>query len=306
MRAVSARARWTAADLPDQTGRRWVITGATHGLGLATARLAAAAGATLVLPARNRSLAESVAAELAEVGGRGRGSVPHEVVDLDLADLGRVRAAAEAIGGDIDVLVNNAGGMTKNRQETADGFEWVLGVNFLGPFAFTNLLVPQVRDRVVIVGSNAHLPYRLDLDDPHARRRRWRVPEAYGQSKLADLLWGLALERRLRGRGIGVQLTHPGWVMSNMQNASAGPRLGRAITVATTPIAQSAEKCALTTLFAATMDLPPASYVGPDGPLHLHGWPCLIGRSAEASDPRLAERLWHFAVAETGTDLAAG
>ncbi|WP_425310471.1 SDR family NAD(P)-dependent oxidoreductase [Ammonicoccus fulvus] len=293
---MSNRARWTAADLPDQTGRRWLITGATHGLGLATARLAAAAGATLVLPARNRARAESVNSEL---GRR------HEVVDLDLADLGKVRTAAAAIIGGIDVLVNNAGSITASRRETADGFEWMLGVNFLGPFAFTNLLAPQVRDRVVIVGSNAHTAARMNLDDPHFRRRRWRVADAYGASKLADLLWGLALERRLRGRGVGVQLTHPGWVMSNMQNTTGHPRLGRAITVATTPVAQSAEKSALTTLFAATMDLPPASYVGPDGRMHLHGWPSLIGRSAEASDPRLAERVWQFAVAETGVDLSA-
>ncbi len=288
--------RWTLADLPDQSGRRWLITGATHGLGLATARAASAAGAALVLPARNLPLAHRVNAEL---GGR------HRVVPLDLAGLDAVRAAASEIValGEVDVLVNNAGALTRRREETADGFERVLGVNLLGPFALTNLVLPRVRERVVIVGSNAHRSASFDFADPHARRRRWTIAGSYAQSKLGDLLWGLALSRRLAGSGRTVQLVHPGWVMSNAQSAVGQPQLERLITVATTPLAQSADRSALCTLFAATMDLPACSYVGPDGRLALHGWPALLGRSAEASDPRVAERLWRFAAAETGTDL---
>ena len=285
--------RWSLEDLPDQTGRRWLVTGATHGLGEATARAAASAGATLVVPARDVARAKALTNSW---GGA------HEVLPCDLSSLDSVRRAAASVDGSIDVLVNNAGTMTVRREETADGFERVLGVNLLGPFALTNLLLPRVRDRVVIVGSDAHRSGRLDLADPHFRVRRWGIAAAYAQSKLGDMLWGLALERRVRDKGVGVQLVHPGWVMSNMQSAVGHAGLARAITVATTPMAQSADRSALCSLFAATQDLPPCSYTGPDGPRALRGWPSLLGRSAAASDPRAAERLWSFAADETGTD----
>ncbi|MDO5501267.1 MAG: SDR family NAD(P)-dependent oxidoreductase [Propionibacteriaceae bacterium] len=288
--------RWTLSDFPDQTGRRWLITGATNGLGLATARAVAGAGGTLVLPARNRALASALNDEL---GGR------HEIVDLDLADLASVRAAGAAITSGVDVLVNNAGIIGRRREETVDGFEKVLGVNQLGPFAFTNLVLPRVRERIVVVSSNIHPGGRIDLADPHARHRRWTIQRAYADSKLANMLWGLALERRLRGTGIGVQLVHPGWVMSNLQSAIGNAPMTRAYNVAAKPFAQSAEQSALCVLFAATMDLPACSYVGPDGRMHLHGHPSLLGRSAAASDPRLAEDVWQLSASETGTDLPA-
>ncbi len=290
---------WTAADLPDQSGRRWLITGATHGLGLATARLAADAGAALVLPVRNTELGGQVLAGLARprVG-------QHHLVHADLASLASVRAAASEIMAlePVDVLIQNAGTMTRRREETTDGFERVLGVNFLGPFALVNLVLSSVRERVVIVGSDAHRAASFDLADPHARRRRWTIAGSYAQSKLADMLWGLALNRRLAPGGRVAHLVHPGWVMSNMQSAIGNPRLERAVTVATTPIAQSAERSALCSLFAATQQLPACSYVGPDGRLRLHGDPCLLGRSAEASDVALAERVWAWGVQETGAD----
>ncbi|MGI9586737.1 MAG: SDR family NAD(P)-dependent oxidoreductase, partial [Dietzia maris] len=143
------------------------------------------------------------------------------VVDVDLASLESVRRAAGELtgvgGGDaegragglagekadgeveqIDVLVNNAGAITPRRCETADGLEMLLGVNVLGPFLLTNLLLPLVRRRVVIVASNAHKRGSFDVDDPHCRRRRWTPAAAYSQSKLGDMLWGLALDQRLR------------------------------------------------------------------------------------------------------------
>lgn len=285
---------WTLTDMPDQTGRRWVITGVTNGLGLATAQAAAGAGATLVLPARRVERAQELNQQW---GGR------HEVVELDLASLDSVRTAAAAITGEIDVLVNNAGAVSRRREETHDGFEKLIGTNFLGPFAFTNLLLPQVRDRVVIVGSDAHRGATLHLDDPHFRRRDWSIIAGYGESKLADMLWGLGLSKRLRGLGVGVQLVHPGWVMSNLQSAVGSKTAEKIITAVSTPFAQSARKSALCNLFAATADLPECSYVGPDGFKALNGWPSLIGRSAEASDPVAAAALWDFAVRETGTDF---
>lgn len=286
--------QWTLTDLPDQTGRRWLITGATNGLGEATARAVAAAGATLVLPARRTERAEELNRQW---GGH------HEVVHLDLSSLASVRRAAASIDGDIDVLVNNAGTITKRREETDDGFEKMLGVNFLGPFAFTNLLLPQVQKRVVIVASDAHQGAHLHHEDPHFRRRRWSIIKGYGQSKLADMLWGLGLSQRLSGTGIGVQLVHPGWVLSNLQSAVGNKAAERLITAVSRPIAQSADKSALCTLFAATTELPQCSYVGPDGLRALRGWPSLIGRSAEASDMRVAHQTWELGVRETGTDL---
>lgn len=286
--------QWTLTDLPDQTGRRWLITGATNGLGEATARAVAAAGATLVLPARRTERAEELNRQW---GGH------HEVVHLDLSSLASVRRAAASIDGDIDVLVNNAGTITKRREETDDGFEKMLGVNFLGPFAFTNLLLPQVQKRVVIVASDAHQGAHLHHEDPNFRRRRWSIIKGYGQSKLADMLWGLGLSQRLSGTGIGVQLVHPGWVLSNLQSAVGNKAAERLITAVSRPIAQSADKSALCTLFAATTELPQCSYVGPDGLRALRGWPSLIGRSAEASDMRVAHQTWELGVRETGTDL---
>lgn len=283
---------WTLADLPDQTGKRWLITGATNGLGEATARAAANAGATLILPARRVDRAEELNQEW---GGH------HEVVHLDLASLASVREAAASIRGDIDIFVNNAGTVTRRREETEDGFEMMLGVNLLGPFALTNLLLPQVRDRIVIVASDAHQGAHVDLDDPHFCRRRWSIFGGYGQSKLADMLWGLALSKRCGGSGVGVQLVHPGWVLSNLQSAVGNETMECIITSLSRPIAQSADKSALCSLFAATVELPECSYVGPDGFKALRGWPSLIGRSANASDVRQADALWDFAVQETGT-----
>jgi len=280
--------------MPDQTGRRWLITGATNGLGLATAQAAGAAGATLVLPARRVERAEELNHQW---GGR------HEVVRLNLASLDSVRRAAASITGDIDVLVNNAGAVTRYREETEDGFEKLIGTNFLGPFAFTNLLLPQVRRRIVIVASDAHRGAQMHLEDPHFRSRKWGIVSGYGESKLADMLWGLGLSQRLKESDVDVQLVHPGWVLSNLQSAVGSKTAEKVITAVSKPFAQSARKSALCNLFAATADLPECSYVGPDGFKALSGWPSLLGRSAAASDPRMAGGLWDLGVRETGTDL---
>lgn len=287
-------------DIPDLSGQTWLITGATNGVGLETARAASRNGARVILAVRDTDRGRQVADELP---GEAR------VVEMDLASLASVRRAADDLltGPDesIDVLVNNAGGITPRRRETEDGFEMVLGVNALGPFLFTNLVLPLVRRRVIVVGSNAHKSGAIDCDDPHFRRRRWSPAAAYAQSKLADLLWGLALDRRLRdGRatagapGVDVQVTHPGWAATNISNATGNAVLDRVITGVCSVVAQPASQAALTTMFAATRPLPPCSYVGPDAMGHLRGMPTLIGRSEQASDPALAERYWDLAEAE--------
>lgn len=176
----------------------------------------------------------------------------------------------------------------------------------LGPFLFTNLVLPLVQRRVVIVGSNGHKAGMLDFNDPHFRNRRWSPALAYSQSKLADLLWGLALDQRLRdGRapagapGVDVQITHPGWAATGISNATGNAALDRVITGVCSVFAQPAAQAALTTMYAATRTLPPCSYTGPDAMKHLRGMPTLIGRSAQASDPELAGRFWDLAEAET-------
>ncbi len=222
------------------------------------------------------------------------------VVELDLASLASVRRAAEATPA-VDVLVNNAGRVATKRSETEDGFEILLGTNALGPFAYTNLVVDRVRDRVVIVGSGAHKSGVLDFDDPYFERRRWSTGAAYAQSKLADMVWGFGLSRRLLGPD--VQLCHPGWAGTNISSVTGNARLDRFVTAANGLLGQSPAQGAEPTLYAATQDLPPCSYVGPDGWREFRGHPRLVGRTAQASDPALADRFWAFAVEATGTDL---
>lgn len=288
-------------DLPDLTGQTWLVTGATSGVGLETARAASRAGARVILAVRHTARGREVAAQLP--GGS-------RVVEVDLSSLESVRrAAAELLGGEpepVDVLVNNAGLITPRRQETADGFEMVLGVNVLGPFLFTELLLPLVRRRVVIVASNAHKPGRFDAADPHFRHRRWTPAAAYAQSKLADMLWGLELDQRLRdGRsvaaapGVDVQLTHPGWAATGISDNTGNPVLDRVVTGVCSLFAQPASQAALTTMFAATRPLPPCSYTGPDSPGQLRGMPTLVGRARHATDRAEAQRFWEFAEAAT-------
>ena len=189
--------RWTAADLPDQTGRTVVVTGANSGIGLAAARQLARVGAHVVLAVRDEAKGRDAATTI-------DGST--EVRRLDLADLTSVRQFADSWSGDLDVLVNNAGVMALPEQRTADGFEMQFGTNHLGHFALTNLLLPHVVDRVVTVSSSAHRMGTIHLDDLNWERRRYRSWPAYGQSKLANLLFTQELERRLSA----VRLDSPG------------------------------------------------------------------------------------------------
>ena len=186
--------RWTAADLPDQTGRTVVVTGANSGIGLAAARQLARVGAHVVLAVRDEAKGRNAATTI-------DGST--EVRRLDLADLASVRQFADSWSGDLDVLVNNAGVMALPEQRTADGFEMQFGTNHLGHFALTNLLLPHVVDRVVTVSSSAHRMGTIHLDDLNWERRRYRSWPAYGQSKLANLLFTQELERRLERIRLG-------------------------------------------------------------------------------------------------------
>jgi NAD(P)-dependent dehydrogenase (short-subunit alcohol dehydrogenase family) len=284
--------RWTTEDLPAQAGRTFVVTGANSGLGRQTAAALAAAGGRVVLAVRDRDRGEEAARTMT-------GEV--EVRVLDLADLASVRRFAEAWEGPLDVLVNNAGLMAVPRRQTADGFEMHLGTNHLGHFALTNLLLPAVTDRVVTVSSGLHRRGRIVLDDLNWEHRRYNPYGAYGQSKLANLLFTLELERRLVADGSPVRAlaAHPGYAATNLQGRQ-GPVRNRLMAVANRLVAQSDAQGALPTLYAAVVDLPGGSYVGPDGRSEMSGYPTLVGRSAAASDGALARRLWDASEELTG------
>ena len=289
---------WTAADLPDQTGRTVVITGANSGIGLVAARELARAGARVVLAVRDVRKGERAAATI---------SGEREVRELDLADLASVRAFAAAWEGDLDVLVNNAGVMAVPETRTKDGFELQIGTNHLGHFALTNLLLERVTDRVVTVSSGAHRMGRIRFDDLNWRQGydRWG---AYGQSKLANLLFTLELQRRLTEAGSTVRAlaAHPGYAATNLQSRTGNPVQDAFMAVGNRVIAQSDDAGALPTLFAATQDLPPAAYVGPDGLGEMRGGPTLVGRSARAADPEASRRLWALSEQLTGVTFPLG
>ncbi|MEV4421588.1 oxidoreductase [Patulibacter sp. NPDC049589] len=284
---------WSATDLPSFAGRRVVVTGANSGIGLVAARELARVGARVVLAVRDAQKGERAAATIA-------GDV--EVRPLDLADLASVRAFADAWDGDLDVLINNAGVMIPPQGTTKDGFELQFGTNHLGHFALTNLLLPHVTDRVVTVASGAHRGASVDLDDPNWERREFKNWAAYGQSKLANLLFTLELDRRLRTAGSPVRAVaaHPGYAATNLQSATTNPLQRIGMKIGNRVLAQDDAAGAAPTLYAASQDLPGASYVGPDGFAEMRGGPVLVGRTAEASDAEAAKRLWTLSEELTG------
>ncbi len=290
--------RWTAAELPDLGGRTVVITGANSGIGLVTAREMARVGAHVVLAVRDRERGRAAAASIT-------GST--EVRHLDLADLASVRAFVHEWDGDVDVLINNAGVMAIPERRTVDGFEMQFATNHLGHFALTNLLLPYVTDRVVTVSSNAHRMGRIVIDDLNWERRRYRAWAAYGQSKLANLLFTLELTRRLTAAGSPVRAVaaHPGYAATNLQAHTGNPISSAVMAFANRVVAQSDAQGALPTLFAATQDLPSSSYVGPDGFQETRGHPTLVGRSAAATDLDTATALWTASEELTSTSFPA-
>lgn len=279
------------------------MTGATNGVGLGTARALTKAGAHVILAVRNTELGAQRASEMSATGGS------TTVARLDLADLASVRAFPDLVDGEIDILVNNAGTLTDRRVDTVDGFEMTLATNLLGPFALTNLLLPRVRSQIINVGSDGHRAATLRLDDPHLRRHRWTRIGAYTQSKLGVMLWGLELDRRLRAAGSPVvtQLTHPGWVASNLSHLSDAPLMSvahRTAKAMAERLGNDIDAGAAPTLYCISEPVPPGSYVGIGGRFGLRGGPVLAGRSVLACDYDTAARLVAFAEEETGTRLA--
>ncbi|RAJ58952.1 NAD(P)-dependent dehydrogenase (short-subunit alcohol dehydrogenase family) [Streptomyces sp. Amel2xB2] len=283
---------WTAQQLPDLTGRTVVVTGANSGLGLVTARETARAGAHVVFAVRDTARGDTAAATV-------HGST--EVRRLDLADLASVRAFAEKWQGGLDILINNAGVMAIPERRTTDGFEMQIGTNHIGHFALTNLLLPHITGRVVTVSSFAHRSGRIAFDDLNSRSKysRWG---AYGQSKLANLLFTAELARRLEAVGspVTAHAAHPGYAATNLQSHSGSKVENAFMAVANRLVAQSDTMGALPTLYAATQPLPSGSYTGPGRLMESRGHPAPARRSAAARNMRDAERLWSLTESLSG------
>ena len=297
---------WSTADMPDLTGRTAIVTGANSGIGFHAALELARHGARVTLAARDAGRGAAAVDRL-------RAEVPAADVtlgSLDLADLASVRSFAGAYGGELDLLVNNAGVMAVPLQHTPDGFESQFGTNHLGHFALTGLLLPALLARpgarVVTVTSSAHRYGRIRFEDLDARHgyRKW---QAYGQSKLANLLFTFELQRRADAAGAELRsvAAHPGYASTNLQ--VAGPRLtGNKLTergadLMGRVLGQPAAAGALPTLRAATDPAVHGGEVfGPAGPMELRGAPKRVAVSATARDRALAERLWAVSVEKTG------
>ncbi len=295
--------KWTAKDIPDQSGRLAVVTGANSGLGLVTARELARAGAAVVLAARNTAKGEQAAASINE-------AVPGadvRVQELDLADLGSVRSFAETLDSDrLDLLINNAGLMAPPRRLTKDGFESQFGTNHLGHFALTGLLMPRLlaasESRVVTVSSTAHRAGQIDFDDLQ-RERKYNNWRAYGQSKLANLMFCFELQRRATEAGTSLRsmAAHPGYARTNLQFAAPTTRDKAVMAVTNLLFAQSAEMGALPTLYAATFpDLPGGTFVGPGGLMEQRGHPKVVTAAGKAYDEDTWRRLWEISEELTG------
>ncbi|GGU45552.1 oxidoreductase [Streptomyces violascens] len=302
---------WSAQDIPDQSGRTAVVTGANSGIGLVTARELARRGARVVLACRSEARGK-------EAEDRIRKEVPGaqaEFRPLDLADLASVREFAAKFPYErLDLLINNAGVMALPYGKTADGFETQFGVNHLGHFALTGLLLPRLRAagaaRVVSVSSGMHALANIDIGDLNSehRYRRWIV---YGRSKSANLLFIHELARRLRAAGsdIVAAAAHPGYAATNLQTQAVrmeGRRAAeRIVELGNRVMAQPAEAGALPTLYAATAPgVRPDSFTGPSL-MMWRGAPARSWRARWTLNDVAGERLWAASEQLTGVTYEA-
>ena len=298
-------AQWTADDIPDQTGRTFIITGANSGLGYVTALELARHGATVIMAVRNAAKGASARdAILAAVP-----AAKLEVAPLDLADLDSVKEFATGIvssGRGIDVLINNAGIMMPPRRVTKQGFELQFGTNHLAHFALTLRLLPALEGRadarVVTMSSGLHKSGHIHFDDLGAIKTYSRTG-AYSQSKIANVYFALELDRRLRAQGIPIKsvLAHPGYAATNLQSAGPTGPLAWLMVLGNMFMAQTAEQGALPELYAATAPgVEGGQFIGPDGRNEMRGYPTLVQPIERARDPEIARRLWEVSEDMTG------
>ncbi|WP_431839745.1 oxidoreductase [Gordonia hongkongensis] len=290
---------WTTADVTDQTGRTFVVTGANSGLGYQTAKVLVRAGAEVVLACRNTAKADAVASELGPKA---------TVAKLDLADLESVRAFAAGVTG-ADVLINNAGLMAVPFRRTTDGFEMQIGTNHLGHFALTALLLPKITERVVTVSSTMHQIGDIQLDDLNWEQRRYRRWRAYGDSKMANLMFGKELAARLAAAGSSKKslIAHPGYASTELQGRSENfsdffAKLGNKL-----PIAQPAAEGALPQLYAATLpDARSGTFYGPTQFFGMRGAPGRSDYKKAADDVEFRTALWEESERLTGEKFDVG
>ena len=310
MNTVTIPDRWSAANLPDLSGKKFLITGATSGIGLAAATELARRNAKVIITARSTAKGEAALKQI------GPGKV--EVLQLDLTDLSSVKGAAKSVTEDIDVLILNAGVMATPFTKTKDGFELQMGTNHLGHFAFAGLLHKQVRERIVSVSSFAHRMGNFGDNSQTAikdiclgigKYQPWGV---YGASKLANLLFVAELERlRIKNKWSFMPMAaHPGYSNTNLQSVSPqmrGNKLEEQIINGMNNIlAQSAERGALPTLCAAVFpELLGGSFIGPNGLMEMRGFPKLTRARALAYDQTLARNLWEVSEELTGVKWSA-
>lgn len=291
---------WTSESMGNQAGRVAIVTGANSGIGYWTALELAGHGAEVVLACRDLVRAERAADAIL----RARSGARVRAIKLDLAELASVRAFAAAFKGDfarLDLLINNAGVMVPPLGRTADGFELQFGTNHLGHFALTGLLLDRLREtpgaRVVTVSSMAHGAGRLDFSDLQWERRRYRAWRAYGDSKLANLLFTRELQRRLALSGADVRAVaaHPGWTRTELsRHAGWMDRFAKWM-------AMPGPQGALPTLRAAVdPGVPGGQFLGPDGPFQVRGWPVAVVSRSTARDDAVAARLWQVSQELTG------
>ncbi|WP_116051101.1 oxidoreductase [Amycolatopsis palatopharyngis] len=316
---ASTSAKWTEDQIPDQSGRTALVTGANSGLGLRTAQVLGARGARVLIACRSRERGEQAVREVAAMA-----ATEPELVRLDLADLSSVRDAAERTreltGDSLDLLINNAGVMGTPRGVTEDGFETQLGTNHLGHAALTWLLMPALRGaaqgererpRIVTVSSIAAGSGWLDLDDPNFERRRYSPAAAYGQAKLANQVFAIELDRRLRVSGDDILsvAAHPGYTRSQLGSSMArsyGSRIVRAavgtgIRIGEFALAQTTRMGTLPQLYAATAPgVAGGEYVGPDGPRGLRGHPTIVSPLRRALPAESGSGLWELTARLTG------
>ncbi|MRH91441.1 SDR family NAD(P)-dependent oxidoreductase [Nocardia sp. SYP-A9097] len=284
---------WSTSNIPDLTDKTYIVTGATSGLGAATARGLAEAGALVIMACRNEIKAQAVAKTI-------KGRV--QIRALDLADLASVRAFADTVE-NAHGLINNAGVMAVPYSRTADGFEMQIGTNFLGHFALTGLLMDRISERVVNVSSITHYIGRIDLEDLNWEHRAYSRFGAYAQTKLALLLFTYELQRRLLAAG-SAKLSvaaHPGYAATEI-NSKTQNIMEQVIDLGNRLIAQSADMGALPTLFAATADAEPGGYYGP-ARFNWRGYPIPVASNAASHDEKVAAQLWELAEELTGVDF---
>ncbi|MBA3306129.1 MAG: SDR family oxidoreductase [Thermoleophilaceae bacterium] len=296
---------WNIEEIPDQSGRTAVVTGANSGLGLVTSRELARKGARVIMACRSTAKGESAASEI-------RRKAPDAKLDvraLDLSSLESIQAFANDLdleAGKLDLLINNAGIMMTPQQTTHDGFELQLGTNHLGHFALTGLLLDAVQragaGRVVTLSSIEHKSGHIEFDDLQSQNG-YAPRKAYQQSKLANALFGVELDRRLRAAGSAAisVLAHPGYSDTNLQTTGPTGPLKAILKVGNKLLAQGADRGALPTLYAATAPgVDGGDYYGPDGFMEMRGSPTHVDVIPEGRDPEVARRLWAASEELTG------